>query len=134
MPRYPLGFASKPGVAFHNPRWISSRRGVFSLVGSDPLMPWVLVEKPDRPTFICIMHHHDIPAVEGYDRYVLVSRSQLPQVSHIAPWRVKVIPNGVDLRRFPPFSPCLANESGFTKRPFVVGRLSELREGKIPLD
>ena len=96
-------------------------------------MPWVLSQQPDRPTFICVLHHH-AAAKQGYDRYILVSRSQLDHVSHIAPWRVKVIPNGIDLRRFRFPKPDHADRPETATRPFVVGRLSELREGKIPVD
>jgi glycosyltransferase involved in cell wall biosynthesis len=71
------------------------------------------------------MHHNLIAAKAGYDRYVLVSRSQLQQVAHIPPDRVQVIPNGIDLERF-------SIKADRRDRPFVVGRLSELRDGKIP--
>lgn len=99
---------------------------MFHWWGKDPWMPWVLARQPDKPAFICVLHHAGIPVKAGYDRYVLVSRSQLPQVAHIAPHRVQVIPNGVDLARFP------IRFDHRPNRPFVVGRLSELREGKIP--
>ena len=105
---------------------------LFHWWGNDPWMPWVLAPQPDRPAFVCVMHHQ-APAKEGYDRYVLVSPSQLPHVTHIPPARVRVIPNGVDLARFPLSEPPRADASD-PNRPFVVGRLSELREGKIPLD
>ncbi len=107
---------------------------LFHWWGKDPWMPWVLSQAPHPPTFICVLHHHDIPAKQGYDRYVLVSRTQLDQVSPIAPWRVRVIPNGVDLRRFPPLPQPRADQPVAPNRPFVVGRLSELRDGKIPAD
>jgi glycosyltransferase involved in cell wall biosynthesis len=98
---------------------------LFHWWGKDPWMPWVSSHQPGRPAFVCVMHHNVIAAKAGYDRYVLVSRSQLEQVAHISPHRVQVIPNGIDLERFP-------IRGDRRDRPFVVGRLSELREGKIP--
>jgi glycosyltransferase involved in cell wall biosynthesis len=106
---------------------------LFHWWGSDPWMPWVISPQPDRPFIICILHHH-AAAKEGYDRYVLVSRSQFEHCKHIPSWRVRVIPNGIDLRRFPLPNEALADEPQDSNRPFVVGRLSELREGKIPVD
>jgi glycosyltransferase involved in cell wall biosynthesis len=102
---------------------------MFHWWGKDPWMPWVLSRSAGGPAFVCVMHHAVYPAQAGYDRYVLVSRSQLPQVAHIASHRVEVIPNGLDLARFR-----IRNERTRAYRPFVVGRLSELRDGKIPLD
>jgi glycosyltransferase involved in cell wall biosynthesis len=103
---------------------------MFHWWGKDPWMPWVLSRSAGAPAFVCVMHHAVYPAQAGYDRYVLVSRSQLPQVAHIAPHRVEVIPNGLDLTRFPIRTARRTREN----RPLVVGRLSELREGKIPLE
>ncbi len=93
-------------------------------------MPWVLADRDDAPTLVCVMHHAVYLAQAGYDRYVLVSRSQLPQVAHIDSHRVTVIPNGIDLARFPRRN----DRRRDAHRPFVVGRLSELREGKIPFE
>ena len=73
---------------------------MFHWWGSDPWLPWVNSPKPDRPAFVCVLHHEGIAAKAGYDRYVLVSRSQLPQVSQVPAERVVVIPNGIDLERF----------------------------------
>jgi glycosyltransferase involved in cell wall biosynthesis len=98
---------------------------LFHWWGKDPWMPWVESRRAGSPAFVCVMHHNVIPAKAGYDRYVLVSRSQLQQVAHIPPDRVQVIPNGIDLERFP-------IRVDRRERPFVVGRLSELRDGKIP--
>ena len=100
--------------------------------GKDPWMPWVISRRPGRPAFICVLHHTGIAAKAGYDRYVPVSRSQLQQVAHIPPRLVQVIPNGIDLDRFPIGSDRCSTAFDVRDRPFVVGRLSELREGKIP--
>lgn len=106
---------------------------LFHWWGKDPWMPWITSRRPGDPAFVCVLHHEGIPAQPGYDRYVLVSRNQLPQVAHIPPHRVKLIPNGVDLDRFP-LRPPRRDPIDAPDRPFVVGRLSELREGKIPTD
>jgi glycosyltransferase involved in cell wall biosynthesis len=105
---------------------------LFHWWGKDPWMPWVISSRPGRPAFICVLHHNGIAAKAGYDRYVLVSRSQLQQVAHIAPHQVRVIPNGIDLERFQIKNDRRSPAYGVSHRPFVVGRLSELREGKIP--
>ena len=98
---------------------------LFHWWGKDPWMPWVESRRAASPAFVCVKHHNVIPAKAGYDRYVLVSRSQLQQVAHIPQDRVHVIPNGIDLERFP-------IRVDRRERPFVVGRLSELRDAKIP--
>jgi len=105
---------------------------LFHWWGKDPWMPWVVSRQPGSPIFICVMHHNVIAAKSGYDRYVLVSRSQRQQVDHIQPRRVHVIPNGIDLDRFPIGTDRRSPAFDAHDRPFVVGRLSELREGKIP--
>ena len=106
---------------------------MFHWWGKDPWMPWVIARRSRAPIFICVMHHAVFPGRAGYDRYVLVSGSQLPQVEHIAPHRVELIPNGIDLARFPLRSEPRTSSID-ARRPFVIGRLSELREGKIPSD
>jgi len=105
---------------------------LFHWWGKDPWMPWVMSHRSGNPAFVCVIHHSGIAAKAGYDRYVLVSRSQLQQVDHIPPHRVQVIPNGIDLERFPIGSDRRSPDFDVRDRPFVVGRLSELREGKIP--
>jgi glycosyltransferase involved in cell wall biosynthesis len=113
---------------------------VFHWWGKDPWMPWVASPRTGKPAFICVLHHSGIPVEAGYDRYVLVARSQLPQVADIPPSRVRMIPNGIDLRRFPlpperhdhPHNHAHDHPIDLRRRPFVVGRLSELRDGKIP--
>ena len=105
---------------------------LFHWWGKDPWMPWVVSRHPGSPAFVCVMHHNVIAAKGGYDRYVLVSRSQLQQVARIPPDRVQVIPNGIDLDRFPIGTDRRSPAFDARDRPFVVGRLSELREGKIP--
>jgi len=78
----------------------------------------------ERPVFVCILHHHGIPAPRGYDFYVPVAHTQVAQVS-APPDRIHVIPNGVDLARF--------SAARLTpRREMVVGRLSNMREVKIP--
>ena len=103
---------------------------MFHWWGKDPWMPWIRSRRPDAPKFVCVMHHAVYPAQAGYDRYVLVSRSQLPQVAHLEPRRIELIPNGVDLSRFQRRCERRIDPG----RPFIIGRLSELREGKIPAD
>jgi glycosyltransferase involved in cell wall biosynthesis len=110
---------------------------LFHWWGKDPWMPWVLAPRTSRtPTFICVLHHGGIAAKAGYDRYVLVTGSQRPQVADIPVHRVRVIQNGIDLDRFPnqlDQYPELEARAHISSNPhFVVGRLSELREGKIP--
>ena len=70
-----------------------------------------------------------IAAPVGYDYYVPVARSQLGQVAHVTPERVHVISNGVDLARFAP-----AERRRGPRGEVVIGRVSSLREGKIPAD
>lgn len=106
---------------------------MFHWWGKDPWMPWVMARQSRAPVFICVMHHAVFPARTGYDRYVIVSRSQLPQVDHLEAHRIEVIPNGIDLARFP-LRGARRADAGDTQRPFVIGRVSELREGKIPSD
>jgi glycosyltransferase involved in cell wall biosynthesis len=95
----------------------------------DPWMPWVwsLQDEPisRRPAFVCVLHHHGIRVMWGYDRYVLVTRSQLEQVRHVESKRVVVLPNGVDLRRFRKKQRKWSDE-------LVVGRVSNLNPNKIP--
>jgi glycosyltransferase involved in cell wall biosynthesis len=81
-----------------------------------------------HPVSICVIHDsRGAPPIE-FDWYVTVSPTQLPLVRDQR--RVRVIPNGVDLRRFdgverPPREP---------DAPVVIGRISTLREPKIPAD
>lgn len=107
---------------------------LFHWWGKDPWMPWVISPRRGAPAFICVIHHSGIAVKGGYDRYVLVSRSQLPQVDHIPPNRVQVIPNGIDLDRFPIRVDRRAHGVDVRNCPFVVGRLSELRADKIPAE
>jgi len=101
--------------------------------GTDTLRPWL--DDPDaahdetRPVFIAVLHRSGMAAPAGYDAYVLVTPTQRGQVDHIDHSRVFVIPNGVDLSRFQA-GPAPATGA----RPFTVGRLSNLRTGKIPED
>jgi glycosyltransferase involved in cell wall biosynthesis len=106
---------------------------MFHWWGKDPWMPWVMARRARAPIFMCVMHHAVFPARAGYDRYVVVSRNQLPQVAHIEPDRVEMIPNGIDLARFP-LRTNRRDDSIDAQRHFVIGRLSEMREGKIPSD
>ena len=54
------------------------------------------------------------------DAYVLVCEHQRPQVSHVAPDRVRHIPNGIDLGRF------AAERRRAVNAPLLVGRLHEV--------
>ncbi len=103
---------------------------IFHWWGKDPWMPWVQSRSHGAPAFVCVLHHAGIPVELGYDQYVAVSRNQLPQLNEVPAAHIRVIPNGVDLARF------RAVESGnfSINDDFVAGRLSELRDGKIPLD
>ncbi len=96
-----------------------------------PWMPWIwtLGDAPisRRPAFVCVLHHHGIRVMRGYDRYVLVARSQLEQVRHIEPKRIVVLPNGVDLCRF-------RKKQRKWSDDLVVGRVSNLHANKIPHD
>jgi glycosyltransferase involved in cell wall biosynthesis len=101
--------------------------------GTDTLRPWL--DEPGRPTdaprpvFIAVLHRSGMTAPGGYDAYVLVTPTQREQVAQVDRERVHVVPNGVDLSRFQTGSAPLAGT-----RPFTVGRLSNLRPGKIPED
>ncbi|MGH7899420.1 MAG: glycosyltransferase family 4 protein, partial [Candidatus Binatia bacterium] len=101
--------------------------------GNDPWLRWIgpLGDVPlgQRPFFVCVLHHFGIRPAPVYDRYVLVSESQRPQLAPEARRRAVVIPNGVDLGRFP--SARTARADG---RDMIVGRLSRLADGKIPAD
>jgi|GEM_PF-1329439 len=80
-----------------------------------------------RPRLVLILHHAEIPAPAGYDQYVLVADFQRDQVSHITPENIAVIPNGIELSHFNR----VPSKGG---NGFVIGRLSNLRPGKIPED
>ncbi len=105
---------------------------VFHWWGNDPWRRWLASAadgaRDRRPLFVLVLHHAHYAAPAGYDRYVLVSESQRPQVAHLSPERVRVIPNGVDLRRF------ARRRRRRSHREMVVGRVSSLRSGKIPPD
>jgi glycosyltransferase involved in cell wall biosynthesis len=99
--------------------------------GQDPLREWradVGRAHARMPRFVAVLHRSGVPAPADFDAYVLVSPTQRPQVAQVEPARVHVIPNGVDLSRFPNL-PRSADTSSFT-----IGRLSGLRSGKIPED
>ena len=105
---------------------------LFHWWGKDPWLPWVreATRGPGpRPSFVVVLHHAGIPAAPGYDQYVLVSPSQLPQVEHVPRDQISIVRNGVDLSRFAR-ARCPRPPGG----PFVIGRLSGLRAGKIPTD
>ena len=105
---------------------------LFHWWGQHPWQRWVRVEHhlplKRRPAFVCVLHHHGIAPPGGYDRYVAVASSQLKELQHVGPDRVRVIPNGVDLRRFRRPRPARSGSN------MVVGRISSLRHGKIPGD
>lgn len=107
---------------------------VFHWWGSDPWRSWIEQVSPEllgkRPAFVLVMHHAEYTAPRGYDRYVLVAESQREQVWHVPPERVRVIPNGIDLARFPARGP----RGRADRHGMVVGRLSSLRGGKIAAD
>jgi glycosyltransferase involved in cell wall biosynthesis len=103
---------------------------LFHWWGKDPWRAYVnSVDKTaaHRPRLVLILHHAAIPAPAGYDQYVLVADFQRSQIAHIHAENVTVIPNGIDLQRFKE-APLQA------KNGFVIGRLSGLRAGKIPMD
>lgn len=106
---------------------------LFHWWGNHPWQRWVdrNAEVPSgrRSAFALVMHHVGIPAPPGYDRYVLVTEAQREQVAQDDAARVRVIPNGVDLRRFR-----TRRKSRRSSREMVVGRLSSMREGKIAAD
>jgi glycosyltransferase involved in cell wall biosynthesis len=106
---------------------------LFHWWGQDPWFPWVSAARSQpvaqRPFFVLILHRSGVPVRIGYDSYVLVTPTQQPQVAAVEPERVHVIPNGVDLTRF---RPRVSRDD--RRRPFTVGRLSNLRPGKIPPD
>jgi glycosyltransferase involved in cell wall biosynthesis len=106
---------------------------LFHWWGKDPWMPWIreaIAHSGPRPGFVLVLHHAGVPVARGYDHYVLVSPSQLPQVAHVPRAQVSIVPNGVDLSRFAGTARPRPPSNG----PFVVGRLSSLRAGKIPPD
>lgn len=101
--------------------------------GRDTLRPWMLEGQNEpldrRPHFVCVLHHAEIPAPPGYDRYVVVAESQMTSVAPLVDPRVHLIPNGVDLRRFRAIVRTATRRS-----PVVVGRLSRLSPDKIAND
>jgi glycosyltransferase involved in cell wall biosynthesis len=106
---------------------------LFHWWGKDPWLPWIREAARRlgrRPAFVVVLHHAERLAAPGYDHYVLVSPSQLPQVQHVPPARISIVPNGVDLARFARTVRPRPAAGG----PFVIGRLSGLRAGKIPPD
>lgn len=106
---------------------------LFHWWGKDPWLPWIREANSrsgPRPSFVVVLHHAGIPAALGYDHYVLVSPSQRPQVAHLPRAKISIVPNGVDLSRFAGTVRHRPPGGG----PFVVGRLSGLRAGKIPPD
>jgi glycosyltransferase involved in cell wall biosynthesis len=102
---------------------------IFHWWGNDPWLSWVREVASDaaRPRFVAVLHCSGLRPPAGYDRYVIVCAHQRPQVAHVPAERVRCIPNGVDLQRF-------AARGRAPGTPVVVGRLSSLREGKIPRD
>jgi len=100
--------------------------------GNDPLKKWIAHELDSRvnykPSFVCVLHRHGVPAPYHYDRYVLVSRTQFDQVKHLECRRVAYIPNGVDLNRF------RARQRESSRDGLVIGRLSTLRDHKIEVE
>jgi glycosyltransferase involved in cell wall biosynthesis len=80
-----------------------------------------------RPWLVLILHHAVIPAPAGYDQYVLVADFQKSQLSNQSAEKVVVIPNGIDLARF-------KEKPMKAVKGFVIGRLSGLRPGKIPMN
>ncbi len=105
---------------------------LFHWWGRQPWQDWLRAQQhlplKRRQAFVCVLHHHGIAPPEGYDRYVAVASSQLKALRHLDPDRVRVIPNGVDQRRFRKPRPARSGSN------MVVGRISSLRHGKIPDD
>ena len=139
---------ARRGVDVHDAHWtvLGTARGrrevlggfapdvvLFHWWGNDPWRGWVAelqdVPRARRPSLVFVMHHAEYVAPSGYDRYVLVSESQRPQVAHVEPHRVLLIPNGIDARRFGRRAPRRPPGT-----PMTVGRISSLRGGKIGVD
>ena len=104
---------------------------LFHWWGRDALQPWLRQARAARrrPHFVCVLHHAGIPAPPGFDRYVVVSQSQVGQVPEASAAPVRLIPNGIDLARFS--TPRRRSTPGAS---MVVGRLSRLSADKIPGD
>jgi glycosyltransferase involved in cell wall biosynthesis len=113
---------------------------LFHWWGKDPWLPWLTAARAGpraaRPAFVCVLHHAGARPAPGYDRYVLVAPNQAADVRHLPRARLRRIPNGVDLARFartrrPAARP---RRAGGDPAPMVVGRLSNLRQVKVPAD
>ena len=145
-----LGALKQAGIRCDDVHWASLGQGgekgrrdvlgdycpdviLFHWWGQHPWQRWIRqarkVPLKRRPAFICVLHRDGVEPPAGYDRYVPVTSSQLKHLQNFPSDRVALIQNGVDLRRFRPR----------TGRPrfeteMVVGRISSLRDGKIPTD
>lgn len=74
--------------------------------------------------WICV-GHAALPMPLGYDAYVVNSAFFRQYQEHLPPERVRFVPNGVDLGRFPPVA-------RRTRSPVTIAMLSRLDVGKFP--
>lgn len=74
--------------------------------------------------WVCV-GHAALPMPLGYDAYVVNSQFSRQYQEHLPPERIRFIPNGVDLARFPP------RRRG-KRTPVTVAMLSRLDVGKFP--
>lgn len=74
--------------------------------------------------WICV-GHAALPMPLGYDAYVVNSAFSRQHQEHLPPERIRFIPNGVDLERFPP------RRRG-RRTPVTIAMLSRLDVGKFP--
>lgn len=103
---------------------------------SHPLQAWIEQPADDdqqRPIFVCVLHHQGDPGGPRYDHYIAVSPSQVDQLQPQRRARTTLIPNGIELDRYPAANNRDHPDSADDGR-FVIGRISSLRPGKIPPD
>lgn len=74
--------------------------------------------------WICV-GHVALPMPLGYDAYVVNSEFSRQYQEHLPPERMRCVPNGVDLGRFPP------RRHG-KRTPVTIAMLSRLEAGKFP--